>query len=216
MITVEQVWPPYPLQITCGDLSLRVVRDEDLPELIELALAGVHAPDRMPFSVPWTRQDPADLPREYVRFHWGSRAAFSRERFSLEFAVRVGGTLVGSQGLSASDFAVTRSAGTGSWLGLAHQGRGIGTRMRQAVCVFGFDTLGATELRSSAFVDNPASLGVSRKVGYRPDGTFVTARDGRAADEQRLLLRPGWLHRPAEPVVVTGAEPLLDYLGLRR
>lgn len=32
------------------------------------------------------------------------------------------------------------------------------------------DALGGSELTSAAFVDNPASLAVSRKVGYCPHG----------------------------------------------
>lgn len=41
--------------------------------------------------------------------------------------------------------------------------------MRQVMCAFLFDHLAIT---SSAFTDNPASLAVSRKVGYRPNGDF--------------------------------------------
>lgn len=38
-------------------------------------------------------------------------------------------------------------------------------RMRQALCAFLFDCLDAQEITAGAFVDNPASLAVSRKVG---------------------------------------------------
>jgi RimJ/RimL family protein N-acetyltransferase len=37
--------------------------------------------------------------------------------------------------------------------------------MRQAICAFICDELEAGEITSGAFTDNPASLGVSRKVG---------------------------------------------------
>lgn len=83
-----------------------------------------------------------------------------------------------------------------------------------SVCAVGFDVLGATELRSIAFVDNPASLAVSRKVGYRTDGTFVADREGVAATRQGLLLRPEWLVRADQPVEFSGTEPLLRFLGL--
>ena len=59
---------------------------------------------------------------------------------------------------------------TGSWLGMKHHGRGIGTVMRQALCAFMCDHLDAAEVTSAAFVDNHASLAVSRKVGYRENG----------------------------------------------
>jgi RimJ/RimL family protein N-acetyltransferase len=38
--------------------------------------------------------------------------------------------------------------------------------MRQAMCALLFDHLEAEEITSAAFTDNPASLAVSRKVGY--------------------------------------------------
>ena len=214
MISLEEAWPPYAFTISCGDLSVRVVRDDDLPELIELVLDGVHEPDAMPFSVPWTRVPAEQAPAEYARYHWRSRPLVEPDDFELHCAVRVGGELVGVQDLSGRAFGVTRSAGTGSWLGRRFHGQGIGTRMRQAVCAFGFDVLGATELRSSAFVDNAASLAVSRKVGYRSDGTFVADREGFAATQQRLLLRPDWLVRPDQPVEFTGTGPLLRFLSL--
>ena len=80
--------------------------------------------------------------------------------------VRRGGVLVGLQELMAKDFAVTRTVETGSWLGAAHQGDGIGTEMREAVLQFAFDHLKATRADSGAFVDNPRSLRVSEKLGY--------------------------------------------------
>lgn len=214
MITLEEAWPPYALAITCGDLSVRVVRDDDLPELIELVLDGVHTPDTMPFSVPWTRVSAERAPAEHSRYHWASRPLVRPSDLVLNCAVRVAGELVGVQDLRGKYFGVTRSAQTGSWLGRRFHGRGIGTRMRQAVCAFGFDVLGAAELRSSAFTDNTASLAVSRKVGYRSDGTSVADREGVAASEQRLLLRPEWLVRPDQPVDYRGTDPLLHFLEL--
>lgn len=63
-----------------------------------------------------------------------------------------------------------REVHTGSWLGRRYQGQGIGTQMRAAVLHLALDGLGAQRAVSAAFEDNPASLGVSRKLGYRDDG----------------------------------------------
>lgn len=109
---------------------------------------------------------------------------------------------------------MTRSLETGSWLGRAHQGQGIGTRMRQAVCAFGFDHLGAVEITSGAFVDNPASLAVSRKVGYRPNGVVrLQRREGEAALNQKLTLCRADLVR-GDPLEVEGAQDLRTFLDL--
>jgi RimJ/RimL family protein N-acetyltransferase len=210
---LSEVWPPYLLSITAGELELRLVRDEDLPGLVELALDGVHDRDFMPFAVPWTDVDPADLPANFARFHWSTRSSFSPERFALEFAVRVNGELVGAQGFSTRDFAITRTGETGSWLAQRYHRRGIGTRMRQAVCAFAFDELGATQVTSGAYLDNPASLGVSRKVGYRPNGVDRKVRRGLLAEHQNLVLSKEDLVR-GDPLTVTGAEELRHFLGL--
>lgn len=214
MTTLADLWPPYRLRLRAGDLELTVIGDEDVPGLVELALAGIHAPDAMPFSTPWTLAAPEKLPVEMIRYFSSVRAGFGPEAFDLLFAVRVAGELVGTQGLHGRDFFVTRTAETGSWLGLAHQGRGIGTRMRQAVCAYAFDHLDAAEITSGAFLDNPASLAVSRKVGYRPNGVLrLKRRDGEMALNQKLVLTPAELVR-GEPLEVCGAEDLRRFLGL--
>ncbi|HVX47105.1 MAG TPA: GNAT family protein [Mycobacteriales bacterium] len=210
---LNEAWPPYRLSIAAGDLQLRPIRDEDLPELAELALDGVHEPGQMPFAVPWTDAPREQLPANIARYHWSVRSAFGPERFSLEFGVRVGGELVGCQGFSTHDFAITRTGETGSWLARRHQGRGIGTRMRQALCTFAFDELNATQITSGAFLDNPASLAVSRKVGYRPNGVDRKVRRGVLAEHQNLILGPEDLIR-GDPVEVTGAAELRRFLEL--
>ena len=214
MTTLADHWPPYRLRLRAGDLELTVITDDDAPGLVDLALAGIHAPDAMPFSTPWTLAGPEKLPLDMIRYFSSVRASFGPDAFDLLFAVRVGGVLVGTQGLHGRDFAVTRTVETGSWLGLEHQGRGIGTRMRQAVCAYAFDGLGAEEVTSGAFVDNPASLAVSRKVGYRPNGIVrLKRRDGEMALNQKLVLTPADLRR-GEPLEVVGAEHLRRFLGL--
>ncbi len=214
MTSLADVWPPYRLRVRAGDLTLTVVGDDDVPGLVDLALAGIHAPEAMPFSVPWTLTPAGELPATMVRHYSSVRASFERDAFDLLFAVRVRGVLVGTQALHAKDFPVTRTLETGSWLGLVHQGQGIGTRMRQAVCAYAFDELGAEEVTSAAFVDNPASLAVSRKVGYRPNGVVrLKRRDGEMALNQKLVLSRRDLVR-GEPLEVCGAEDLRAFLGL--
>ncbi len=63
MLSLAEIWPPYGVRITEGDLLLSVVTDDDIPVLVELALAGIHPPEQMPFSTPWTDDDP-ELPRK--------------------------------------------------------------------------------------------------------------------------------------------------------
>jgi RimJ/RimL family protein N-acetyltransferase len=212
-MNLTQAFPPFGLRIEAGPVVLRPITDDVLPQLIELALRGVHEPDTMPFSTPWTDVPPEQLPTNYAQFHWGVRSGFRRERWSLEFAVEFRGRIVGSQGFITSDYLITRTGETGSWLGLEHHGRGVGTLMRQAICAFCFDQLDAVEITSGAFLDNPASLAVSRKVGYRPNGLRRLARGSEVAENQSLVLTPDTFVR-GEPITVTGAEAFREFIGL--
>jgi RimJ/RimL family protein N-acetyltransferase len=122
--------------------------------------------------------------------------------------------VVGTQELGASEFTVTHEVATGSWLGLRHQGRGIGTEMRAAVLMFAFDALGATRARSGAFVGNAASLRVSEKLGYRPDGSETVVRRGVATDDVRLFLTPEAFRRPGWELETEGVAECLPMLGV--
>lgn len=213
MTSLSELWPAFGLVVRSGDLILTTITDADLPGLVDLVRSGVHAPEAMPFAMPWTRQPPERVAPEYARHYWRTRAAFVPDDFHLDLAVRERGELVGVQGFFAKDYPVTRTAETGSWLALRHQGRGIGTRMRQAVCALLFDHLDAAEVTSGAFADNVASLAVSQKVGYRQTDTRRVAREGRLALHVQLRLRPDDLVR-GEPLEVGGVEPLRTFLGL--
>lgn len=87
--------------------------------------------------------------------------------------------------------------------------------MRQMVAVLCFDHLGAETLESAYHADNMRSAGVSRRVGYQPNGVHRLANgDGTFRTEQYVWLRPEWLVRPDEPVVVDGVEAFRRFIGL--
>jgi RimJ/RimL family protein N-acetyltransferase len=212
---LTRMWPPFGVRVSCGPLELRTLRDGDFPEVLAVAHAGIHDPARMPFYVPWTEPRGAELERAFMQYHWLQRAQLTADRWSLDLGVWHEGGFVGVQGVSTHDFPVTRTGETGSWLGAAFQGRGLGTLMRQAVCVLCFDHLGFEEVTSAAFDDNPESLAVSRKVGYRVDGAVRYARQGALARNIRLVLTPEALVRPPHDVVVEGADGFLELVQAR-
>jgi RimJ/RimL family protein N-acetyltransferase len=213
MSTLADLFPPLGLTIEAGPVVLRGITDDLLVGLADLAERGVHDPAEMPFYFPWTQQ--ADLPRSFAAYHWRTRAEFSPASWTLNLAVLHEGRLVGVQGFDTSHYLVTRTGETGSWLGREFQGRGIGTAMRQAICAFLLDHLDAAEVTSGAFVDNPASLAVSRKVGYRPNGRRrLERRDGELAINQSLVLAPEDLVRGSHPLRVSGLEAFRRFIGL--
>lgn len=123
-------WPLFDLRITTPRLQLQLPTEELCDQLIDTILEGVHDPDRMPFSVPWTRASREDLPFNTLSHLWQQLAGFKRDDWSLPLAVLVDGRAVGVQALSSKDFPITRQVDSGSWLGLRYQGHGYGTEMR--------------------------------------------------------------------------------------
>ena len=211
---LESVWPLFALRIRSEQLVLRLPLDHELPVLIDLAKAGIHPPDEMPFGVAWSTAPSPDFERGFVQHHWGGRASWDPGDWSLHLAVERGSRLIGSQSLVARGFAILRTVNTGSWLGQAYQRQGFGTEMRAAVLAFAFDRLGAVAAESDAFLDNPASSGVSRSLGYEENGRGTMAPQGVARDTQRFRMTAEiWRSRPRPPVTIEGFEACRELFG---
>jgi RimJ/RimL family protein N-acetyltransferase len=214
---MSSAWPFHALRLRTPRLELRLPDDADLAELAELAVGGVHAADEMPFDVPWTAAAGDELRRGVLQFHWRIRATLAPEAWVLNFTVVEDGRIVGAQGIDAERFAVSRTVSTGSWLGQAHQGRGIGREMRAAVLELAFAGLGADRAESAAFTDNPASIAVSRALGYVDNGTEVKVVQDRARPSRSFLLtRKAWEATDRIGVTIEGLEPCLPLLGAGR
>ncbi|GAA4832601.1 GNAT family protein [Luteimicrobium xylanilyticum] len=216
-LTTEEIWPFAGLRVVSDDLELRYLDDDLLFRLAEVAAQGVHAEDAMPFTTPWTRGTPLDVARSVVTYHWGGRGAVSGTgNTRLELAVLSAGEPVGIQGFFGTDVAITRTVETGSWLGLAYQGHGIGTRMRRLVLHLLFEGLGLDVAVTTAFADNAPSNGVTRRIGYEPNGVDVVAREGKPALSNRYrLTREAWEAQADRPdVELHGVAPVRSFLGL--
>jgi len=215
MSSLVDLYPPFGLHVVAGPLELRGLTDELIRELCDVAEAGIHDPGEMPFYFPWSAAPAGELGRNTAAYHWSKRSLFKPEDFCLDLAVLLDGRVIGCQGVAAKHFPVTRTGETGSWLGREFQGRGLGTAMRQAFCELLFDHLGFEEITSAAFLDNPASLGVSRKVGYQPTVVNrIKRREGELALNQGLVLTPGTFVRGDVPIEVTGAGAVRTFIGL--
>lgn len=208
-------WPLASLRLYTPRLELRWPTLDDLDELATLAVAGVHDPQVQPFAVAWTDASAAELPSRSLQYYWSQWAAWRPSAWTLDLMVVHDGTIVGMQGLNATDFAVVREVHTGSWIGQRYQGQGIGTEMRAAVLSLAFDELGAEIARSHAHTDNAASIGVSRKLGYTDDGTERYLVRDQAVTALRLRIdRAIWQARRPLRVQVSGLEPCLPWFGL--
>ncbi|BBF98988.1 MULTISPECIES: GNAT family N-acetyltransferase [Pseudonocardia] len=212
---VPDPWPLHGLVLRTPRLELRPDDDGSLRELVTMLHAtGVHPASAMPFSVPWTDADPRYLGRGVVQYFWSERARTGPESWALHLVVRSEGRVIGLQSLTADRFGLLRGVETGSYLGLSYQGTGYGTEMRAAVLAFAFDHLGATTARSDYVEGNDASAAVSRRLGYRADGTSLnSAREVRTV-QHRVLLTPEEFVRPGWELGVRGyTDELAGFLG---
>lgn len=204
--------PIFDLAVRTPRLELRLPSIAELDALGDRAAEGVHETGFMPFFVPWTDAPPAERARAAVQYQFRVWGAWTPESWACEFGVFLDGEVIGVQGVTATDFAITREVGTGSWLGRRFQGQGIGTEMRRAALHFAFEGLGARYATTGAYEDNTASLGVTRKLGYREDGIAILNRQGTTATQLRFRLsRADWT--PAGDVSIHGLEPCLPFFG---
>jgi RimJ/RimL family protein N-acetyltransferase/N-acetylglutamate synthase-like GNAT family acetyltransferase len=207
---------PHPLtglRLQTPRLELRLGTRSELRQLAELARAGIHPREEMPFAVAWT--DNAASPRfvdDFVRFHEDTLGRWNRGRWTLNLLAFHDGRVVGTQSIGATQFRRRQTVETGSWLGQAWQRQGLGTEMRAAVLELAFRGLRAEVATSGALAGNEASLAVSRKLGYVDDGTGYLAPRGVRVREQKLRrARRGW--RSPVPVEIDGLEAVRSLFG---
>jgi RimJ/RimL family protein N-acetyltransferase len=210
-------WPLFDLRIRTPRLELRPDWDDGLQQLAEEAARGIHEPGFMPFLNAWTEVEPEARALSVLQWNWRSRGELGPDKWALNLLVCCEGRVIGTQGLMAEHFAKLRTVETGSWIGLAHQGQGIGKEMRAAALHLAFEGLGAERAVSSAFEDNTRSLGVSRALGYEDDGEqwHLRGTDEEPGRTVRLrLTRARWkAHRPEYAITLEHLEPCLPILG---
>lgn len=214
-MVITDHWPLLGLVLRTPRLELRFPDLDRLSDLGDLAAAGVHDPAVQPFAVEWTDAPPAERARGVLQRHWGAWSRWRPDDWSLGLVAIAEGRVVGTQDVNGRDFADLREVSSGSWLGLAHHGRGLGTEMRAVVLEFAFAGLGARYATSEAFADNHASYAVSRKLGYADDGVSRHVVRRVPVVSRRLRLdRAAWTAARRIPVEIEGLADCLPMFGL--
>ena len=209
--------PAFALEVRTPRLTLRYPDDDDLADLADLGANGVHPDDAMPFTVPWTRVPPPHMQRNTLQYFWTQRATLQADAWNLPLVTVVEGQVVGSQGVFTSEWKVSRTVETGSWLGREFQGQGIGKEMRLAILHLAFDGFGADRATTFAYEDNPASLAVTRALGYRPNGQDRVARGDRAVHLCRFVMdRDDFAALRRPDIDVVGADAVAAVFGTER
>lgn len=214
MTELAAYWPPFGLTLATPRLTLRPIRDDEIPAAVQAARSGIHEPGRSPFSNPWTEAPAEELGPNMAQWYWRCRGNMTPQEWTLLLGIWHAGEFIGCQDIEGKDFALRKTVGTGSWLRKSAQGQGFGKEMRAAVALYAFDWLGAEVAESEAAAWNAQSLGVSRSLGYELNGVTRQSWGGKAVDVQKVRLTPATFKRPDWHLLVEGHEPTAKYLGI--
>ncbi|MEE2570912.1 GNAT family protein [Pseudarthrobacter sp. J64] len=213
MTALTSIWPLHGLTLTTPRLVLRPIAEDDIPAAVEAARSGVHQAGKSPFSVPWAEVPAEQLGPNMAQWYWRCRAEATPESWTLLLGVWHEGEFIGCQDIGAKKFARLKTVSTGSWLKQSAQGRGFGKEMRAAVVLYAFDWLKAEVAESEAAVWNASSLGVSRSLGYEPNGMHRHSWGDTTVDVRHVRLTPALLKRPDWALEVTGHAAAASFLG---
>jgi RimJ/RimL family protein N-acetyltransferase len=130
--------------------------------------------------------------------------------------VRAGQEILGVQELEGNDFPTLRTVDSSSFLVPPVRGRGYGRQMRAAVLALAFGPMRARAAITSAWHDNHASLGVSRALGYPPNGESLHPRAEHVDVMLHMRLRRAdWLASgTGEHITISGFEACRALFGL--
>lgn len=214
-----QYWPQAGLSIGVGHMRLCWATDEILCQLAEVAAEGEQPPQEHPFHSEWSLASPEERARWVLQQQWKHRGNVAHGVLNFQLAVLYKDEPVGLQIARSQDWQTTRVAETGAWLGHKYQRQGWGTQMRALICELLFSGFDALEVHSASFVDNRGAIGVSRKLGFVPNGTVWADRAGERVEIERFrLTKEKWAQRRLEafpaPVRMEGVEKVREIWGL--
>ena len=213
--TLEAVWPLFGLRLRSEHLVLRLPTDDELPALIDVAKRGIHPPGEMPFGIAWSIAPSPQFERGFLGHHWEARAAWSPDDWTLHLVTYLDGEPIGAQSILALRFPVHRHGPYRLVAGRRVPGAWpTARRCARAVLSLAFDGLGARFAETDAFLDNAASNGVSRSLGYVENGVSRSAPEGVSRELQRFRLTDeAWRARPRPSVVLEGLDACRDMFG---
>jgi RimJ/RimL family protein N-acetyltransferase len=208
-------WPLFGLRLTTHDLLLRPMTEADVGPLADVVPGDLEM-DPTATVYPGISAEPIRRGMVVHQEYWKAYGTWRPESWRLQFTVWHEGQRIGVQALEGDDFARLRTVDSFSWLVERVRGRGLGRQMRAAVLALAFGPLEAQAAISSAWHDNHGSLGVSRALGYQPNGESLHARDGGVDRMVHLrVLRADWTAAGlGKDVDIDGFEPCRPLFGV--
>lgn len=208
-------WPLFDLRLRTRDLELRPMTEADQPALADLLPGDVELD---PAATTYDFESRVGRGVVTHQAYWRAYGTWSPAHWRLNFLVVCEGRVVGAQELEGTDFQLLRTVDSASFLVPEARGQGIGKAMRSAVLALAFEGLDADAAITSAWHDNDGSLGVSRSLGYRPNGEHLHLREGTGGARDVMvhlrLTRDEWFARPRPEVTIGGLEACLPLFGL--
>lgn len=179
------------LRLETDRLVLRRPGLEDVDRVTDLV--GAYEVSKWLAHVPWPYQ------RDHaVAWIEATMAADSSE---LTFFLDDGSGAIGAVGLANW----RETPVIGYWLGQPYWGRGLMSEAVDAVLRFAFDSLGVSEVRSSVFDHNHASLRLQQKFGFRETGRDLQMSLARGNEV------PGTTTALSRDDYGTFCEPVVDH-----
>lgn len=210
-------YPLLDVRVSTPMLELRGATDELLDQLAEVVRTGKTLADPAPYDDPisFYEPDPDLRVAKWLRAIWRGRGKVEADAWRLYFVVMVDGQPVGMQDLIGVSFSTFGTVTSFSWVSADHRRRGLGHEMREAILHLAFDSLGAKEASSDAFVDNRGSNTISRDLGYEPNGSDWATRHGEPTLLNRWrLTRDMWEQHRRDDVRIHNVEACLALLPL--
>jgi RimJ/RimL family protein N-acetyltransferase len=148
-----------PKDLKTERLLLRSFRDDDIDALLPLIGDRDIAATTLRIPHPYARKD-AEQFFEFAR----TKVAEGHAVFAIEFEGKLSGTL----GLHAT--LEHRKAELGYWVGKPFWGQGIVTEAAAEAIRWGFEEHGLNRIYAGCFSENPASIRVLEKLGFKFEG----------------------------------------------
>jgi RimJ/RimL family protein N-acetyltransferase len=194
----NRYWPLFDLRLHVDDLELRPMTEAD-QDLVAGTLPADLELD--PSATTYAGEDPRiTRGRIMHQAYWKHMGTWTPKAWRVTFVVSRQGAMIGAQELEGNDFTMLRTVDTSSFLLPAARGQGHGKAMRRGVLALAFGPLEAQAAITEAWHDNHASLGVSRALGYLPNGESLESRHGAEGESPDTmvhlrLVRRDWLER---------------------
>lgn len=200
----------FNIKIATTRLELRIPKNEEIQKLGKVLSEGIQKEGEPHFmDESHYKKSAEEHAKGLQEFVHKSINEWNKDNWHIPFAVFYEGKAIGLVTMFSHDFPIARGFGCSYWIGLAYQGKGLGTEAFQTVLSFGFDGLNAREAYAGAYSDNTASLKLMEKLGFIFNGEYWVARQGQAVKDKRMRLpREQW--KKPENVTIEGFESCKD------